>query len=253
MRSGKRSVMGLQGKTAVVTGASKGIGAAIARKLDGAGARVALLARDEVALAAVADGLTNDPVVIRTDLSVAEQVEHAAEAALDALGEVDLLVHNAGITAAEPDGRISAKRLDLLININFRAVVLLTGALSESLLRQRGSIVNVSSLAAWGTDAGQAAYGATKGALNSYTANLARTWAPHGVRVNGVAPGAIETDIWKPLFDQADESEIRAIVTGAIPMGRFGTADEVADVVRFLCSDESSYITGQVIRVDGGR
>jgi NAD(P)-dependent dehydrogenase (short-subunit alcohol dehydrogenase family) len=242
-----------RGRSVVVTGASRGIGEACARLFDQLGARVALLARSAASMERIAAELRNDPVVVPVDLSDEGQAERAAGQALRSLGGVDVLVNNAGISRSEPTAEISPERLDLQLAVNLRNPLLLTSQLAGSLLARKGSVVNVSSLAAWGR-AQQAVYSASKGAVNALTAALALEWAPFGVRVNCVAPGAVDTGIWTHLADPnnpAAMAELRASIGSRVPLGRIAEPIEIARVVAFLASDAASYVTGQTLRVDG--
>ena len=187
----------LDGRTALVTGASRGIGAAIARALDGAGARVALAARDTEALAAVAAELRNEPVVLPVDLAHPEAPAELARRGLAALGGVDVLVNNAALAAREPTRDLDAELIDRLHAVNVRAPLLLIAALLPSMeAAGRGSIVNLSSVSAVVGTPRRAAYAATKGALDAATRSLARELGPAGIRVNAVAPGVVDTDLW---------------------------------------------------------
>jgi 3-oxoacyl-[acyl-carrier protein] reductase len=238
-------------KTAVVTGASRGIGEACVRALARGGARVALVARGTAAMKEIANELPHDPIVITADMADGDSCVAAAHQALAELGGVDILVNNAGIARQQPAVAITPKYLDLQLNLNLRSPILFTSTLGPSLLERRGTVVNVSSIAAHGGSAQQAAYAATKGGLNSFTRNLAIAWGPHGVRVNCVAPGPIETEIWAPLIAQIGEDELKRSLTELIPMQRWGTVHEISSVVCFLCSDHASFVSGQVLRADG--
>jgi 3-oxoacyl-[acyl-carrier protein] reductase len=243
-------ILDLSGRAAVVTGASRGIGAAIARALDAAGARVALVARTTEALEEVAAGLGHDPVVITGDLADPGSPAAIARASLDALGHVDVLVNNAAAAAREPATAIAADVVDTMLAVNVRNLLLLTSALLPSMTeRGTGSIVNLSSVSGVTGTPRRAAYAATKGAVDAMTRSLAMELGPQGIRVNSVAPGVIDTDLWArnkavPGVVEATESQI--------PLRRWGTPDDVADVVVFLASDAARYVTAQTIGVDGG-
>jgi NAD(P)-dependent dehydrogenase (short-subunit alcohol dehydrogenase family) len=250
-----KATFDLTGRTAVVTGASRGIGASCALELDAAGARVALVARSTADMTALADRMTNEPVVVTADLSAEPDVRRAADEVLAALGGVDVLVNNAGLGWNEAPEAITPKRLDLQLNLNLRNVILLTSWLAPSLLERQGCVVNMSSVAAYGGGIEQAVYAASKAGLNTLTQNLGRAWGRRGLRVNGIAPGYVDSDIWKPLETWLGEqgyAEFRRVTEDSVPLGRWARPEEIASVVLFLCSDAASYLTGQTIVVDGG-
>ena len=240
----------LAGRTAVVTGASRGIGAAIARALDRAGARVALVARSQAALAEVAASLAHAPVVVEADLADPDAPGQVARRALDALGHVDALVNNAGVGARLPSVELDGATIDRLLQVNVRGLLLLTTALLPSMVARRcGSIVNVSSVSSQVGTPRRAAYAASKGAVDALTRSLAIEFGPHGIRINCVAPGVIATDMWERnrsvpgVIEQIEKQ---------VPLRRWGAPEDVADVVAFLVSDAARYVTAQTIEVDGG-
>ena len=241
----------LDGRTAIVTGASRGIGAAIARGLDAAGARVALVARSADQLDAVAADLTNDPVVIPTDLGTADGPGEAAAAALAAFGgRLDVLVNNAGIAVRKDSETLQVEEVDQLWNVNVRAALLLTAAVLPAMLEQgAGSIVSISSISGRRGAPRRALYAATKAALDGMTRALAMEYGPRGIRANAVAPGVVDTDLW---HENLAKPGVADAVLDVIPTRRVSTAEEVADTVVFLASDASRAITGEIISADGG-
>jgi NAD(P)-dependent dehydrogenase (short-subunit alcohol dehydrogenase family) len=240
----------LEGRAAVVTGASRGIGTAIARALDAAGARVALVARSADELAKVAADLAHDPVVIEADLGETAAPLAVANRALEVLGAVDVLVNNAGIGVRAASTDLDADTVDQIHRVNVRGLLLLTTALLPSMVeRGAGSIVNVSSVSSQVGTPRRAAYAASKGAVDALTRSLAMEYGPKGIRVNAVAPGVIVTAMWErnrtvPGVIEQIESQIA--------LRRWGLPEDVADVVVFLASDASRYVTAQTIEVDGG-
>lgn len=240
------------GKRAVVTGASRGIGEAIVRRLDAGGARVALVARSADKLDAIANDLVNDPVVIAADLSDPGSIDQIVKTVTEQFGGLDILVNNAAVERNQPAHRVTGDAIDETLFVNLRQPFVLSGAFAKALFATQGSIVNISSTAATGAAGTQGAYAASKGGLDTLTKNLANEWANKGVRVNGVAPGLVDTEMWEPTFDKLGEDTVRSTFVKRVPMQRWGTADEIAQVACFLASDRSSYVTGQTIRVDGG-
>jgi NAD(P)-dependent dehydrogenase (short-subunit alcohol dehydrogenase family) len=240
----------LEGKTALVTGASRGIGAATARALDRAGARVALTGRAAGDLAEVASGLAHEPIVIVGDLRDAEAPAQIAERALAALGAVDVLVNNAATAARLDTVDTDAALVDEMLAVNVRAPLLLIGGLVPSMSeRGGGSIVNVSSVSGVVGTPRRAAYAASKGALDAMTRSLAAELGPQGIRVNAVAPGVVDTALW------AKNKAIPGVVEGIeqqTPLRRWAVAEDIADVIVFLASDAARMITGETISADGG-
>jgi NAD(P)-dependent dehydrogenase (short-subunit alcohol dehydrogenase family) len=244
------SAFDLDGRGALVTGASRGIGAAIARALDRAGARVALAARDRGRLEAVAATLANDPVVLPVDLADVDAPARLAAQCQTALGAVDVVVNNAAIAHRGPAVDLDAGIIDGLHAVNVRAPLLLISALLPGMIeRGRGSIVNLSSVSGVIGTPKRAAYAATKGAIDAATRSMAVELGPKGVRVNSVAPGVVDTDLW------AKNKAIPGVVEqieAQIALRRWSVPDDIADVVVFLASDASRYITGETLCVDGG-
>jgi NAD(P)-dependent dehydrogenase (short-subunit alcohol dehydrogenase family) len=240
------------GRTAVVTGASRGIGEAVARQLDASGARVALVARSVDRLAAIAGEMVNAPLVVAADLSEHDAVERIAAAVLGEFGGLDVLVNNAAVERNQPASKVTGEAIDETLFVNLRQAFMLCSVFAKPLFASQGAIVNVTSTAATGAGGTQGAYAASKGGLNTLTKNLANEWASKGVRVNAVAPGLVDTEMWGPTFELLGEDAVRRNFVKSVPLGRWGTADEIADVVCFLASNRATYVTGQVIRVDGG-
>lgn len=240
----------LEGRTALVRGASRGIGAAAARALDRAGAHVALVARGNEELAAVAGELEHDPVVVVADLGEVDAPATVARQALDALGTVDVLVNNAAAAARLATVDTDATVIDELLAVNVRAPLLLIAALLPSMTeRGAGSIVNLSSVSGLVGTPRRAAYAASKGALDAATRSLAIELGPLGIRVNSVAPGVVDTALWAK--NKAVPGVIEAI-EAQTPLRRWATPEDIADVIVFLASDAARFVTGETISVDGG-
>jgi len=241
----------LAGRRALVTGASRGIGAGIARALDAAGARVALAARDEAALHAVADTLDNDPVILPAELGDPDAPARLAGDALARLGgSVDVLVNNAAAAARVSTTELTAELIDRLHAVNVRAPLLLISALIPAMRAAGGgSIINLSSVSGVVGTPRRSAYGATKGAIDAATRSLAIELGPDGIRVNSVAPGVVDTALW--ARNKAVPGVIEQ-VEAQTPLGRWSVPEDIADVVVFLASDASRFITGETLCVDGG-
>ena len=240
----------MAGQTALVTGASRGIGRAVALELASAGATVAVnyassaTAAEEVVAQIIATG--GSAYALKADVSQEEQVEQLMGTVLERSGSLDVLVNNAGITR---DGLLMRMKTDdwqAVLDLNLSGVFLCTRAITRTMLKQkRGRIINITSVVGLMGNAGQANYAAAKAGVIGFTRSTARELASRGITVNAVAPGFIATDMTKDL--KADE------LLNAIPLGRYGQPEEVAGAVRFLAADPTAaYITGQVLQVDGG-
>jgi len=243
----------LRGKVAVVTGASRGIGRSVALRLAREGADLALLARSEEGLSGVVSesrDLYRERRVlpIACDVGVAGNVQEAIEKITGELGRIDILVNNAGITRDNLLLRMSEEEWDEVLTVNLKSVFNLSKAVARHMLRARsGRIVNVTSVVGLIGNAGQANYAASKGGMIAFTFSLARELASRGITVNAVAPGFIDTDMTAAMPE-----EVRKSFSEKIPLGRFGSPEDVAEVVVFLSGPSAGYITGEVIRVDGG-
>jgi 3-oxoacyl-[acyl-carrier protein] reductase len=244
-------MLSLQGKTALVTGASQGIGRACAVALAKAGARVGLAARNETKLneaAAEIATLGGAAAVFALDLSGEESIKACAKAAIAHFGSIEILVNNAGITRDTLVLRMKRADWDDVIQTNLTGAFLMTQALLSPMLKARwGRIINISSVVGETGQAGQANYAASKAGLIGLTKSLARELASRNITANAVAPGYIETAMTAVL----DEKQREAMLAH-IPLGRVGTDADIANAVRFLASDEAAYITGHVLDVNGG-
>lgn len=240
----------LQGRTALVTGASRGIGAATAQALDRAGARVVLVARGRDMLSEVACTLDNDPLVLPADLRLSDAPATVARQALEALGAVDVLVNNAAVAARLATIDTDAAVIDDMLAVNVRAPLLLIAALLPSMIqRGTGSIINLSSVSGIVGTPRRAAYAASKGAVDAATRSLAIELGPSGIRVNAVAPGVVDTALWAKNREIAS---VVATIEAQTPLRRWATPEDIADVIVFLASDASRFVTGETISADGG-
>ena len=244
--------MNFTGKTAVVTGGSRGIGRAICLELARGGANVMLCyaGNEEAALdtAAACEALGAKAAAMRCDVSKTDEVKALVDAALQQFGAVHILVNNAGITR---DGLLMTMKEDAwdqVLDTNLKGAFLTMKAVARTMMKQRyGRIVNLSSVVGLHGNAGQVNYAASKAGVIGMTKSLAKEFASRGVTVNAVAPGFIDTDMTAALPQAA-----RDALLPTIPTQRLGAAEEVAQAVAFLASDQAAYITGQVLAVDGG-
>jgi 3-oxoacyl-[acyl-carrier protein] reductase len=242
----------LHGRVALVTGASRGIGRAIAERLAEQGADVAVnyLVHREPAEEVIAyiESIGRRGLAIQGNVSVSSDVTRLLDTMLERLGRLDILVNNAGVTRDTLLLRMDEADWDSVLQTNLKSVYLMTRGAIRGMIRQRyGRIVNVSSVVGVMGNAGQSNYAASKAGIFGFTRSIAREVASRGITVNAVAPGMIETEIWNGVSDEA-----RSRALSIIPLERMGQSSEVADAVAFLGSDSAAYITGQVLQVDGG-
>ncbi len=242
------TTISLAGRTAFVTGSTRGIGLAIARALHAAGARVAVVGRALERARAVAAELGEGAAGVGCDVTSADEVQAAVAAAEQALGPIDILVNNAGLTRDNILLRLTDEDWDAVLDANLKGAFHTTRAVIKGMMKRRaGRIVNITSVVGLTGNKGQANYAASKAGLIGFTKSVAREYASRGVLANCVAPGFIATDMTAALPDDA-----RATLLQDIALGRLGQPDDVAGAVLFLASDLAGYVTGQVLVVDGG-
>jgi 3-oxoacyl-[acyl-carrier protein] reductase len=241
----------MSNRTALVTGASRGIGKACARTLAGAGNRLILASRTVEKLEEVATdirGAGGEAFVVEMDLANKESIARAVDLAAKEYGRIDILVNNAGVTKDGLALRMKQGDWELVLATNLSGAFYAVQAVLSGMLRERwGRIINISSVVGEMGNAGQANYVASKAGLIGLTKSLAQEVGSRNITVNAVAPGFIETDMTQGLSE-----ELRKKMLDSTPLRRFGTADDIAHAVRFLASDEASFITGHVLDVNGG-
>ena len=240
----------LSGRVAFVTGASRGIGKAIAHRCAAAGATVVACARDDHAQPVVDEiaAAGSKAVALSLDVTDAESVTTTVRAVMEQFGRIDIVVNNAGIVRDQLLMRMKSEDWDAVLATNLTAAFRCAQAVLRPMLKQRhGRIISISSIVGQSGNPGQANYAASKAGLIGFTKSLAREVASRGITVNVVSPGMIETDMTFKL-----DANVRETLATQIPIGRFGTPADVAAAVCFLASDEAAYITGQVLSVNGG-
>ena len=243
----------LTGKVAIVTGAGRGIGRAVAMGLAASGASVVLAARTAEQIQAAADEIQaggGKALAVPTDLTDTAQIERLAAETVSAFGRIDILVNNAarsflrGLMDLREDG------WDKVFNTNVKAAWLLSRAAARTMMEQKsGRIINITTVGAEKAELGMAAYGCSKAALKMLTRCMAREWAIFGSQVNAVGPGLTRTEFSQPIWSNPD---IAKLVTAHLPLGRIAEPEEIVPAVLFLASDAASYMTGETIYVDGG-
>ena len=241
----------LNGKVAVITGASRGIGAELARTLSASGVSVALLSRDRDALSVLHSTLTDkgqSAVQAIADVTDIAAVESCFDRVLQEYGRIDILINNAGVEEICSSRTVTEALWDRIIDTNLKAAFFCARAAANR-MTDGGSIVNVCSLTSEVGVPGAAAYGASKSGLASLTRTLASEWAADGIRVNGIGPGYFRTALTEPFYEDA---AWQSNMLQKIPMRRFGRLEDLGGAVVFLCSEAAAYITGQIIYVDGG-
>lgn len=238
----------LDNKVAVVTGASRGIGQTLAGALASAGARVALVGRDQATLEAAAKELPNQPIAVAADVSNVAEIGPALEQIIQQLGRLDILINNAGVEQLCPSLDVSETLWDRIVGTNLKGAFFCAQQAAKR-MTAGGSIINICSLTSEVGVPGAAPYGASKSGLAGLTRALATEWAPHDIRVNGIGPGYFRTALTETFYEDAQWC---AAMLSKIPLRRFGQLPDLAGAAIFLCSDAAAYITGQVLYVDGG-
>jgi 3-oxoacyl-[acyl-carrier protein] reductase len=238
----------LTGRTALVTGSTRGIGRAIAETLTGAGARVAVVGRDQAKAAAAAAAIGGSAQGFGADVSDPASVVALVEGVESAFGQIDILVNNAGLTRDNILFRIKDDDWDMVLDANLRGAFIAIRAAARGMMKRRwGRIINIASIVGITGNKGQANYAASKAGLIGLTKSVAKELGSRNILVNAVAPGFIETDMTAAMTPEA-----RAALAGQIPLDRLGSPQDIAGTVAFLASEHAAYITGQVLVVDGG-
>jgi len=247
----------LHGKTAVVTGGALGIGAACATRLAELGARVAILDTDVAHAEATAEGIREGGDTaqrFRCDLSDVASIDHAIRGTVEAFGSIDIVVNNAGLFPIMPALELTERVWDRVLDVNLKGAFFCSQFAARRMVQQGtgGTIVNIASIDAFHPSGALAHYDSSKGGLVMLTRALAKELAPHRIRVNAIAPGAIETPGAAKSMDDMGGDAVRAAFLDRIPLHRMGTPDDIARVVAFFVSDAADYVTGSTLVVDGG-
>src|SRR6516165_5143385 len=246
--------MRLDNKVALITDGASGFGKAIAETFGREGARIAIADIQEEPARAVAAAISNSAIAVRCDVSKRADVDAAVSAALGAFGGIDILVNNAGTAhRRRPMLEIEEDEFDRIMAVNVKSIFLFARAVVPLMRKKKsGVIINIGSTAGIRPRPGLTWYNASKGAVNLVSRSMAAELAPEGIRVCAVAPVIAETPLL-PTFMGGDSPELRAQFKATVPLGRFATIDDVANATLFLASDEASFLTGNVLEVDGGR
>lgn len=242
--------MNLEGQTALITGAGRGIGKTISLKLAESGADIVLadMSPEVAEVRVVVESLGRKCLTFEADVTDLEAIETMVKKIIEELGSIHILINNAGITQDNLFMRMKPEQWSKVIDVNLNGVFNVTKAVIRSMVKQRtGKIINISSVVGFSGNPGQVNYSSTKSALVGFTKSLAREVGARGVTVNAVAPGFIDTAMTQAL----NESQQEAILQ-QIPLGRMGDANDIANAVAFLASEEASYITGTILHVNGG-
>ena len=248
--------MGLEGKTAIVTGGAQGIGKAIAMRLSRDGANIGILDLQKEEADRVAQEISNlgvKAMAIQCDVTDYAKVKEGVTAVHDAYGSIDILINNAGIDIARVFVDTDETIWEKIINVNYKSFLNVSHACIPYMIEQKsGNIVSLGSDAGRIGNPGEVLYCGTKAAIMSSSKALAKELARFGIRVNAVSPGPVHTELWDKLHDGEKGQKVTEAVIRAIPLRRLGEPEDVADVVAFFVSDDSKYLTGQVLSIDGG-
>jgi len=241
----------LKDKISIVTGGARGIGKAIALKLAREGSNIALCDVNAETLASAEKEIRatgRDVLSAKVDVTVFEEVKSFVQKTLDKFGKINILINNAGITRDGLLVRMGEADWDAVLNVNLKGTFNFTKAAAKVMMKERGGkIVNIASIIGLIGNAGQANYAASKGGVIAFTKSIAKELAARNINVNAIAPGFIETQMTQKLTE-----DVKSAIMKQVPLGRWGTGEDVANIALFLVGDASSYITGQVIQVDGG-